>query len=141
MTRQKTAVRPPVHLRILALLGAGGRPMTAYQLLNDLRDEGITAPPTVYRALNRLISEGRAHRLESLNAFVACSRPAHSGCAGFAICDGCGQVTEFTSEPLIAGLATWAAGHAFRMTGATIEVKGRCADCGDGRTPAPLRTD
>jgi Fur family zinc uptake transcriptional regulator len=134
MTRPKIVDRPPVHLRVMALLGAGGRAMTAYQLLDGLRADGITAPPTVYRALNRLIAEGRAHRLESLNAFVACTRPAHGGCAGFAICDGCGRVTEFTSEPVVDSLAAWAGAHAFRMTGATIEVKGRCGDCS---APAP----
>lgn len=136
MTREKPAARPPVHLRVLAKLGAGSRPMTAYQLLDDLRDEGITAPPTVYRALNRLIAEGLAHRLETLNAFVACSRPEHGGCAGFAICDRCGRVTEFASGGVADGLAAWAAANAFRMTGAIIEVKGRCGEC-DAAGEAP----
>lgn len=137
-TRPREAARTPVHVRVLAMLDAVARPMTAYQLLDGLRGEGIVAPPTVYRALNRLIAEGRAHRLESLNAFVACSQPSHSGCAGFAICDGCGQVTEFAGEPVVHGLEAWAARHAFRMTRATIEVRGRCAGCGsDGAAAAP----
>jgi Fur family zinc uptake transcriptional regulator len=46
------------------------------------------------------LKSGFVHRLESLNAFVACAEPhdhSHSMTA-FAICDKCGQVTEFSDE-------------------------------------------
>jgi hypothetical protein len=65
--------------------------MTAYEILDAVRDKGITAPPTVYRALNRLVEEGLAHRVESINAYVACAHSHHSdGAVVFAICDNCG---------------------------------------------------
>ena len=61
--------------------------MTAYQILDAVRPKGISAPPTVYRALNWLMREGLAHRLESMNAYVACADTRHRHeTAIFAIC-------------------------------------------------------
>ena len=72
-------------------LSAARKPLSAYDLIDKLRKHGITAPPTVYRALSRLVGDRRAHRLESLNAFVTCSHPHDThATAIFAICDGCG---------------------------------------------------
>lgn len=70
----------------------------AYALLDRLRAQGLRAPAQVYRALDKLIEYGLVHRLESLNAFIACDRPhAHEhGVVAFAICDGCGSVDEFS---------------------------------------------
>ena len=79
---------------IVEALRGVGRPVSAYELIEQVRAKGVSAPPTVYRALQRLIGDGLAHRLESLNAFVACNHPHHPGKAVFAICDACGTVTS-----------------------------------------------
>jgi Fe2+ or Zn2+ uptake regulation protein len=83
---------------IVEALRGVGRPVSAYELIDSLREKATLAPQTVYRSLDRLIADGQAHRLESLNAFVACRHPAHEGAAVFAICDDCGIVTEFESR-------------------------------------------
>ena len=48
-----------------------GKPASAFEILDALRDEGLRAPLQVYRALSKLIDSGSVHRIESLNAFVA----------------------------------------------------------------------
>ena len=55
-------------------------------------DAGLRAPLQVYRALDKLVETGLVHRLESLNAFVACAhKHCHDDCASaFAICEKCG---------------------------------------------------
>ncbi|MGQ0456878.1 MAG: Fur family transcriptional regulator [Hyphomicrobium sp.] len=106
-----------------------GRPVSAYELIEQVRGHGVTAPPTVYRALQRLIDDGLAHRLESLNAFVACNHPHHPGKAVFAICDSCGTVTEFNSAAAIKALQTWAKAAKFQVRSMTLELRGRCAAC------------
>ena len=71
-----------------ALSGAHG-PLSAYTILDQLRDHGLRAPLQVYRALEKLLEYGLVHRLESLNAFVACRHP-HCGddsTMAFAICE------------------------------------------------------
>lgn len=106
-----------------------GRPVSAYELIEEVRGHGVTAPPTVYRALQRLIDDGLAHRLESLNAFVACNHPHHAGKAVFAICDTCGTVAEFDSSAAIKNLQSWAKGAEFQVRAMTLELRGRCKSC------------
>lgn len=129
--------RPPAKRRsaadqdkiIVEALRDAGRPVSAYELIEQVRGHGVTAPPTVYRALQRLIDDGLAHRLESLNAFVACNHPHHPGKAVFAICDACGIVTEFDSASAIRTLQTWAKANDFKVRSMTLELRGRCKAC------------
>lgn len=114
---------------IVAALRDAGRPVSAYELMEQLKGSGVTAPPTVYRALQRLIDDGLAHRLESLNAFVACNHPHHTSKAVFAICDSCGSVTEFDSAAAIKALQSWAKGSEFQVRAMTLELRGTCKTC------------
>lgn len=117
---------------IVAALRDAGRPVSAYEIIDRLRDQAVLAPQTVYRSLDRLIASGTAHRLESLNAFVACAHATHEGTAVFAICDDCGSVTEFDSEKAIDVLASWARKKQFAVRTMTLELRGRCGECGGG---------
>lgn len=110
-------------------------PLSAYTILDQLRDEGFRAPLQVYRALDKLLEYGLIHRLESLNAFIACAHPNHhehghlQGIAAFAICDQCGQASEF-SEPDIEGCVQhWTQKNHFHPTRTTLEIRGLCAIC------------
>ncbi|HTV35184.1 MAG TPA: Fur family transcriptional regulator [Xanthobacteraceae bacterium] len=120
------------HRQVLQALQSAKGPMTAYEVLNAVRRSGITAPPTVYRALTRLIEEGLAHRLESINAYVACAEPEHRhGPAVFAICRDCGHVDELEEGVLIRRLQKKATQQGFVVDSATIELKGRCSSCAE----------
>lgn len=115
-----------------ALRSASG-PLTAYQILDAVRDQGITAPPTVYRALARLVDEGLAHRVESMNAYVACSHAQHGNeAAVLAICENCGSVSEIEATDALAGLTASAGGRRFRVDRMTVELRGLCGSCSDG---------
>ena len=59
-------------------LKAESGPLTAYEVIDRVSTGSVWAPPTVYRALKRLIDEGLVHRLESQNAFLACTRSHQS---------------------------------------------------------------
>ena len=115
--------------RVLAALTRSGQPMTAYQLLDRLRPEGIGAPPSIYRALNQLVAAGRVHRLETLNAYIACGHAHGAGGPAFAICERCRRVMEIEDEALLAALGGWAGRSGFRVGRVAIEMVGRCADC------------
>jgi Fur family transcriptional regulator, zinc uptake regulator len=119
---------------IVTALRDVGRPVSAYELIEQVRGKGVTAPPTVYRALQRLIDDGLAHRLESLNAFVACSHAHHRGKAVFAICEACGTVQEFDSPGAIKHLQAWAGKHDFAVRSMTLELRGLCAACDAAET-------
>lgn len=109
-------------------------PLSAYTILDRVREDGIRAPQQVYRALDKLLAYGLIHRLESINAFVACSHPAHEthSMITFAICDACGAVSEFSDPKLAQRLQGWAGGSGFRITKSTIEVRGLCRACAAG---------
>ncbi len=113
-----------------ALANADG-PLSAYTILDQLRDEGFRAPLQVYRALEKLLEKGIVHRLESLNAFVACADPhcQSHGSSAFAICQECGQVSEFADGGVEQGLQRWASDHGFKVAKTTIEIRGLCARC------------
>lgn len=120
---------------VLDALSHAEGPLSAYTILDRLRDDGFRAPLQVYRALDTLIKAGFAHRLESLNAFVACSDAHDHGhghphrMTAFAICDQCGQVAEF-SDPLVGErLDAWVASTGFATKKAVLEFRGTCAKC------------
>ncbi len=140
---RKPAKRRPAAAQdrlIVEALRDARRPVSAYELIDQLRDKGVTAPPTVYRALNRLIAEGLAHRLESLNAFVACKHPSHRGGVVFAICEECGTVTEFNEAHVIDRLAGWANKAKFAVREMTLELRGLCASCAAAAPAEKRRT-
>lgn len=117
--------------RVLAKLEQASGPLSAYTLLDRLRDEGFRAPLQVYRALEALMKNGLVHRLESMNAFVACCDPhdhAHSMTA-FAICDTCGQAAELSDAAIGHRLDEWVAATGFLANRAVIEFRGTCASC------------
>ncbi|MXN65498.1 transcriptional repressor [Stappia sp. GBMRC 2046] len=112
-------------------LSRADQPMSAYSILDQLREDGFRAPLQVYRALDKLIDYGLIHRLECMNAFVACAHPQchKAGIIAFAICETCGQVDEFSDDVVSERLAAWADGHRFSPSKTTIEIRGHCAGC------------
>ena len=130
---RKVAKRRPAPEQdkmIVEALRDVGRPVSAYELIEELRSKASLAPQTVYRSLDRLIAEGQAHRLESLNAFVACRHASHEGeTAVFAICNDCGTVSEFDEPAAVDRLAAWARKAKFAVDRMTLELRGRCRDC------------
>jgi Fur family zinc uptake transcriptional regulator len=115
---------------IVGALRQAERPLSAYDLIELLHDEGVSSPPTVYRALKRLTELGITHRIESLNAFVCCSHGGHGGTAAFAICTDCGTVSEFHHDAVATLLGAWAEEQDFSIQKTTIELRGQCHDCG-----------
>jgi Fur family zinc uptake transcriptional regulator len=115
--------------RVLELLLVEGQPMKAYDLMAAFGAAGQAAkPPTVYRALDFLEKQGLAHRIESLNAFVACRRGPVTHSAAFLICDCCGLTAEI--EPATGQeVADLGARSGFQVQSLTIEAHGLCKAC------------
>lgn len=114
---------------VLAALRRCGKPASAYDLIDDLKPEGVKAPPTVYRALGKLIDAGLVHRLESLNAFVACTHSHNCAAVALAVCEDCGSVEEFESKAMAGILDGWAKKASFGVRQTTLELRGTCGLC------------
>lgn len=114
---------------LLDVLRQAASPVSAYELIEMLRPSAVLAPQTVYRSLDRLIENGRAHRLESLNAYVSCRHPDHHEATAFAICQSCRKVIEFDERGVSGHLKDWAADNGFDLTQVTLELHGTCSAC------------
>lgn len=119
--------------RVLAMLARRAGPMTAYQLLAALSGEGVRSPMVIYRALKRLERDGRVHRIESLNAWVATTGGSGTGSPVIAICKDCGSVEMLPGGDAAARLAGVAGAAGFAATAASIELFGRCGSCREER--------
>ena len=125
-----------VRGKILELLVTTGQPVSAYWLIEELRTQGTSVvPPTVYRALNFLRRSGLAHRVESLNAFVACAHPGHDHQEQFLICSDCGFAEELSDTAISDLLHIKATAQGFRPEQQIVEIAGVCRDCAAGKPP------
>ncbi len=119
---------------ILTILRRRGESCSAYDILDDMKKSNPkVAPTTVYRALEVLINQGEVHRLESLNAFIACKCDAHEHPPIMSICDDCGIVEDRTAPDVHAKLSVVLEQSGFMAHHQVVEVHGKCADCGTGQ--------
>ena len=115
---------------VLDVLHDHDKPMTAYAILDQMKQtEPDLAAPTVYRALAALTDQGRAHRLESIKAFVPCRCDHHTAVPVMAICEDCGGVEEYDGTAVLGELSAIAAQTAFTATRHIVEIHGRCNAC------------
>ena len=119
----------PLRRRVLELLVDHHGPAKAYDLLPMLNDEKTAKPPTIYRALDFLVRMGLAHRIESLNAFVACDVGACARSTIFLICEKCGCAEEFDAGHALIDLADAAKKDGFTINRTMIEASGVCSIC------------
>ena len=121
----------PVRAEVLAIIQASKKPLGAYAVLAAYKkNHPKAAPPTIYRALEFLLARHKIHRIEKLNAFVACDHD-HGGDAQFLICEDCGDTREVSAKPIVAAAAKLAKQHRFLMRHSTVEMTGLCTDCQD----------
>tara|TARA_R110002124_G_scaffold170594_2_gene338094 strand:- start:168 stop:779 length:612 start_codon:yes stop_codon:yes gene_type:complete len=141
-----TALRQQIYQLILE----ANKPIGAYDLIAQLQSMRLSdtdshdetqkqsgkkqttknvAPPTVYRSLEFLLSEGLIHQLTSINAYVPCCHPRAQNTAAFLICGQCQRVQECSSLPVqeIMGFAEQDVG--FVVERSVIELSGRCQAC------------
>ena len=120
----------PVRRKVLELLLQEHRALGAYAILDRLREEGFgSQPPVAYRALDFLVDNGFAHKIERLNAFVACSHPGASHSPAFMICRKCDAVAEAQSTPAKGALGAAARAVGFEIERTVVEAEGVCPDC------------
>lgn len=115
----------PLREHVLELIITDGGAVKAYDLLDRLSPElGSPKPPTVYRALDFLSKHGLIHRVEALNAFIACDHSHKGHLAEFFICEKCQSVEERHAHD-----------HAdckpdgFNIRRSVVEHYGQCAKC------------
>lgn len=120
----------PVRRRVLELLLERHQALGAYDILEVLRGEGLgSQPPVAYRALDFLVTQGFAHRIEALNAFTACTRPDADHVPAFLICRKCNAVAESIADLAPGALRDSAGASGFMIETTVVEAQGLCQSC------------
>ena len=120
----------PIRRKVLEILLEENRAIGAYAILEKLRLDGFSSqPPVAYRALDFLVEHGFAHKIERLNAFVACSHPGATHRPAFMICRQCDAVAETESEASDSELSKIAKSSGFKIEQTVIEAEGVCHIC------------
>ncbi len=117
----------PLRAHIYELVMRNDGAVKAYDLIDQLHpDIGSPKPPTIYRALEFLSRHGLIHRVEALNAFIACTHQHDGDLAEFFICESCDKIEERHAHD-----------HAqckpdgFAIKRSVVEHYGTCGDCHD----------
>lgn len=118
-----------IRRKVLELLLIEHKALGAYDLLERLAAEGWSRqPPVVYRALAFLTENGLAHKVERLNAYIACAHPDERHAPVFLICTRCDRVAEGMAH-LDTALGDVARETGFTVERAAIEAVGVCPAC------------
>ena len=139
----------PQRREILSLILSAGKPVGAYDLLEQIKTpERKPAPPTVYRALEFLLEHGLIHRIERLSAFVPCVHLLHAhhtdDCsqkykddtphlhtAQFLICRECKSTSEISTPHILEAIKQSCQPRGFIAQNAFIEIEGLCSGCAE----------
>ncbi|WP_024280123.1 Fur family transcriptional regulator [Xanthobacter sp. 126] len=116
---------------VLEVLWRSEQPVRAYDLRGRLEQQlqRRLVPPTVYRALNFLMEQKFAARLESRSAFVPCAHPEQHHAGMFFICEHCGTSAEIDDSKVEVLFAHQAATLGFHIARRVVELQGTCATC------------
>jgi Fur family zinc uptake transcriptional regulator len=129
LTKKRGQKLTRIRRKVLRLLLESPEPAKAYDLLANLDGEGSAKPPTIYRALDFLQEVGLAHKIESLNAYVACGHASHSHSAVFLICDTCGGAEELHAVTTTSAIEAETKAAGFQISHAMLEAHGTCRTC------------
>lgn len=120
---------------VLDVLNRNDGPMKAYALLEALKDKGVKAPMTVYRALDRLEAKGRVHKIDAINAFITCNHDHAHPIEVFLICPQCSRAEELKETKVLKlswdDIAEVAEAHGFKPHSARLEIRGTFDGCSD----------
>ena len=120
---------------VMNLLSKAKGPLSAYNILYDLRDYGFRGPTQVYRVLEKLLEIGMVHRIESMNAFVACQQEKcdekNKEINLFTICEICGSVQELLNNGLKNIVKSLSKDNNFLLKNSVLELNGVCSKCKD----------
>jgi Fur family zinc uptake transcriptional regulator len=115
---------------ILSCVAQGHAAVGAYDIIERMALKGNRpAPITVYRALDFLLAHGLVHKIESRNAFIACSHSHEGQPAALLICEDCGVVAELDAPEIFERINARAMAQKFAPHHTLIEMSGTCSTC------------
>ncbi|MGF1476401.1 MAG: Fur family transcriptional regulator [Geminicoccaceae bacterium] len=130
LCRQRGERMTAPRRRVLGILLEAEEPLGAYELIERMAKVGSRpTPPTVYRALDFLVSQGFVHKVHSENGFIACKAVEEVHEAELFICRTCGVTAEVARS--LSSVKQDASALGFTAESVVVEVRGLCRGCKD----------
>ena len=125
----------PLRRKVFEILIRDHKPLGAYEILEALSGEGYSSsPPIAYRVLDFLMEHGFVHKIQGLNAFIACSHPNYSHSPAFVICRKCERVAEIDDKKSGINFQNPSIDN-FIIEKTTVELTGVCTKCSSSAKP------
>ncbi len=114
---------------VMEIVKSSQKPIGAYTILEKFKKKHPNAAPlTIYRALEYLQKNHLVHRIEKLNAYVACCY-GHGCAAQFLVCSTCGTATEIEMQAFDNQIGKVARQYGFKVEQSILELVGTCSTC------------
>ena len=122
-------LRPNANL-VLDVLQKERRPISAYEILNELHSEGVHAPATVYRSLKALIKKGLVRKIQTFSRYILVGGGEKNKCVlPLVICTRCEKVFTPSDPELCACLESFGLKFLGQIDQASLEITGVCPEC------------
>ena len=120
----------PLRQLVLKLICQQPQPISAYELLRELRKIRPNAePPTVYRVLEFLQQQHILHRIESNNSYIVCLHPEEPHQSQILLCTQCGVASEVHDDDVVGAVNACAKQYHFKIDQGITEIRGLCSKC------------
>lgn len=114
--------------QVVELLGGAECALTALEI--DRRIDSV-GRASVYRTLDRLEQLRLIQRVDVGGDAVGYERVDPKAHHHHLVCQECGRLSPFTSEPLEAAIETVGRRSGFALTSHDVVLRGTCSDCGE----------
>ncbi|MFT5275562.1 MAG: Fur family zinc uptake transcriptional regulator [Saprospiraceae bacterium] len=122
----------PIRQTAFELICIAKKPLSAYELLDQLKTQHHNAqPPTIYRALEFLIEQRLIHKLSTINAYYVCDCPGDPHPVLFLICKICNQAKEMVEPSLMKQLSQRIKASGYVEQYPLLEVMATCSTCNE----------
>ncbi len=130
--RKKKIHLTPIRQQVFEEILQNHKAIKAYDILQNMsKPDELVKPPTVYRAIDFLLEHGFIHKVESLNAFIACYHEHRKECFQLFICDECGMVEEQINGKICHEINLSSEKAGFTLKNPIIELHGTCFKCNE----------
>lgn len=123
----------PQRLDVLKALVEIGKATGAYPLLEKLKPSHpkLTIAST-YRILDFWAEQGLVHKVNGLNAYIACNDPHDHHAHVLMFCDQCNKTVEVCDHKAGFDAAATVSAQGFKQASTqVVEFRGTCEDCVD----------
>jgi Fur family zinc uptake transcriptional regulator len=115
--------------KILDILSAENKAMSAYELLEKAKPYGFHAPMQIYRILKKLTDQCLILKLNTLNMYASKQAEMSSNYQLITICTECQSVQSITIPQLHSCVETTTKAQNFKPQYPYLEILGQCFSC------------